>query len=134
MPSLYSMPFPSATNVMHAMLNDIAPVVLRPPQDFTPPLLVIRRVGGRPNLEGDTDYPLILVSAYGNTYTEAEELMGQVTVRVLSSPLTMVNGVLIDEATLYVGEMEVPDVYPDDRRITETFQLGWRRQFLPAGA
>jgi hypothetical protein len=37
--------------------------------------------------------------------------------------------VLIDSAGIYVGEQELPDVYPDDRRITSTYQLGLRRQW-----
>src|SRR5437764_15311817 len=108
MPALTSMPYPNAVKVAMALLGDLAPTRLAPPPDFEPPLIVVSRIGGQPNADDDTDYPLLLVSCYGDTYLAATALADAVQVRVLSSPLTEAGGVLIETAEVWVGEQEVP--------------------------
>jgi hypothetical protein len=132
MPLLTSRAYPDANRVLIAMLSDIAPTVLRIPNDFQPPLIQVRRVGGQPDPDDVTDYPIMLVSCYGATYGEAQDLLSQVQVRILTSPMTVVDGVLVDSSGIHVGEVELPGPWPDDRRLNATFQLGWRRQF-PTG-
>lgn len=141
MPTLMSIPYPDANTVLMSMLGDIAPTVLRVPNDFVPPLIVVKRVGGQPDVEDTTDQPIMLIAVYGATYSAAVNLMAAVQTRILSSPLTAVDvldgsnitgRVLVDAAGIHVGVAEVPDVYADDRRIIATFQLAWRRQF-PVG-
>lgn len=125
--------YPNATVVVLDMLADIATVRTAPPPNFdvATELIVVRRVGGTPDPEDLTDRPIVQVACYAPTFLAATELAAEVQVRILSSPLTEVGGVLVDEAAIFVGEQEVPDVYPDDRRIVSTYQLGWRRQFRP---
>lgn len=122
-------PYPNATVVVMDMLEGIAPVRASVPPNFdvTTSLIVVRRVGGAPDEDDVTDQPLVQVACYAPTFLAASALAGQVQAKILSSPLTLVNGVLVDEARIFVGEQEVPDVYPDDRRIVSTYQLGWRR-------
>lgn len=143
MPALASTPFPDANKVAQSLLSPIAPTVLRIPNDFDPPLIVVKRIGGQPDVEDLTDYPIVLVAVYGEDYLAAQDLMSQVQVKILTSPLTAVSiydtdnnitgQVLIDSAGIHVGEAELPDVFPDDRRITSTYQFGWRRPFHPLG-
>lgn len=125
--------YPNATIVVMDMLEGIAPVRASVPPNFDTgtTLIVVRRVGGAPDPDDETDHPVVQVACYAPSYPAAAALAQSVQIRILSSPLTDVNGVLVDEARVFVGEQEVPDVYPDDRRIVSTYQLGWRRQFRP---
>ena len=141
MPALTSIPYPDANATVMSLLADLAPTRLTVPQDFTPPLIVVKRVGGQPDPDDITDFPIMLIAVYGADYPSAQALMSQVQTRILSSPATLVDvvdvigditgQVLVDSAGIHVGEAEVPDVYPDDRRLTSTYQFGWRRQFRP---
>jgi hypothetical protein len=131
MPDLRSRTFPNAVRVCMNLLSDLAPVRVVVPNDFRPPLIVATRTGGQPDAEGETDYPIVLISCYGETYPLAEDLAGRVQYKIENSPLTEVGGVLIDEADIYVGEQEIPDIYPDERRISTTYRFAWRRQFRP---
>jgi hypothetical protein len=124
--------YPDATLVVMDMLDGLAPVRVAVPPDFDGgPLIVVKRIGGAPDAADETDHPMVQVSCYAPNYPAASELAAAVQVRILSSPLTEINGVLVDEARVLIGEQEVPDVYPDDRRIVSTYQLGWRRQYRP---
>jgi hypothetical protein len=134
MPTPYSIALPNATMVIMDLLAGVtddtgaaADIRTAPPPDFSPPLLVVKRVGGTPDEDGLTDRPIVLVAAYGANFPGAVKLQENVQIRVLTSPLTMVDGVLIDTADIYVGEEEIPDVYPDERRIVVTYQFSWRR-------
>jgi hypothetical protein len=136
-PALTSLPYPDANLTVKALLADLATTALTVPNDFAPPLIVVKRVGGQPDIEDITDFPIMLIAVYGADYPSAQALMSQVQTRILTSPATLItlpdsSKVLVDSAGIHVGEAEVPDVYPDDRRITSTYQFGWRRQF-PVG-
>jgi len=133
MTTLASMAYPNARIVVMDLLEGIATVRASVPPNFDPAteLIVVRRVGGAPDIDDVTDRAIVQVACYAPTYPAASDLADQVQERILSSPATEVNGVLVDEARIFVGEQEVPDVYPDDRRIVSTYQLGWRRQFRP---
>jgi len=136
MPTLESMTFPNAAIVVMDLLDDLGVVRSSVPPNFdsATSLIVVRRIGGAPDEDDVTDNPIVQVACYGPTYPAAADLAASVQVRILTSPATEVGGpggVIVDEARIYVGEQEVPDVYPDDRRIVSTYQLGWRRQFRP---
>lgn len=132
MPALTSIPYPSAVKVVMALLGDIATVRMAPPPDYNgDPLITVRRIGGEPNYDDDTDAPILLVSCYAPTYLAADDLAGRVQVRILSSPCTEVAGVLIDSADIHVGGLEGPEPYPDERAINSTYVLSWRRPFRP---
>lgn len=138
MPALQSIAFPDANAVMAAILTPVAPVVFYLPNDFTSPIIVVKRVGGQPDPDDVTDFPILLVSYYGDTYESAQGLASAGQVAILTSPCKQVvlpdsSHVLIDSAGIWVGEQELPDIYADERRITSTYQLGLRRQFFPPG-
>lgn len=138
MPALQSIAFPDASLVMAAILTPVAPVVFYLPNDFASPIITVKRVGGRPDADDITDYPILLVSFYDDDYPSVSALASAGQVAILSSPLTQVvlpdhSHVLIDTADIWIGEQELPDIYADERRITSTYQLGLRRQFLPPG-
>lgn len=138
MPALQSLPFPDANAVAMALLAPVAPTVLYLPNNFDVPIITVKRIGGQPDADDVTDFPIILVSYYGADYPATQALASAGQVAILSAPLTQVvledgSHVLIDSSGIYVGEQELPDVYDDDRRITSTYQLGLRRQFFPPG-
>ncbi len=128
------MAYPNAVRVVMDILKPLVPagrVRTAVPASFEPPLIVVRRIGGGPNANDDTDQPVIMVSYYHENYLAADDLSNAGEVAILSSPCTEVNGVLVDEAEIYVGDIELPDVYPDERRINATYRFGFRRQFRP---
>jgi hypothetical protein len=111
-----------------------------PNYDFSQKLMTVRRVGGGPDEEDLTDYPVLQIACFASSYTTAALMQKSVENEVLSWPLTMINAAfdgeppwlaLVDEAELYVGEQEIPDVYLDERRVVATYRLGLRRQFRP---
>jgi hypothetical protein len=140
MPALAAIPFPDANAVMMALLGSLqvngtpVPIVLALPNDFTPPIIEIKRIGGRPDADAYTDFPIILVNYWGVDYDSAQALASAGHTKIEMSPLTEVttytgDKVLIDTAGIWVGEQELPDVYPDERHIATTYQLGLRRQW-----
>lgn len=140
MPALQAIPFPDANAVMMALLGSLqvngtpVPVVLELGNDFDTPIIEVKRVSGRPDADDYTDFPVILVNYWGVDYDSAQALASAGQVKILMSPLTEVttytgDKVLIDSAGIWVGEQELPDVYPDERHIATTYQLGLRRQW-----
>lgn len=120
-------PYPDAETVLLDLLEPIAPAVTSLPARFEPPMIVVERVGGAPDPDDVTDYPLLQVSCYGARRPDAWSLSGQCQVAILSSPCSEVNGVLIDYAEVAIGGQQVPDMDPDDRRVVSTYRLGFRR-------
>jgi hypothetical protein len=138
MPDLYSLPYPNATILTMDGLADRFPEAdVRPGNppnfQFDRKLIVVRRVGGGPDEDDLTDYPVLLVAAHAPNYLSASELQDDIQVEIKSWPLREIgpNKILVDEADIYVGEQEIPDVYPDERRVVATYRLGLRRQFRP---
>jgi hypothetical protein len=142
MPALTSIPYPRATSVVMDLLT-IVPIIVTvngadltagaglsvPPDYQGDPFYVVRRIGGTPDVEDITDHPIMMLASYAESYKTAVALSDAAMVRILSSGATLVNGVLVDTADIYVGEQEVPDEYADERRIVETYEFSWRRQF-----
>jgi hypothetical protein len=101
--------------------------------DYGRKLIVVKRVGGGPDEDDLTDYPILQVACYAPSYLAAAEMQQDVQRQILAWPLTAVgpDAILVDEAEIYVGEQEIPDIYPDERRVVATYRLGLRRQFRP---
>lgn len=103
--------------------------------DYGVKLITVRRIGGQPDPDDPrSDEPIVMIGCYAPTYLLASELAGDVQLTVLSWPLTEIgvdDPVLVEWAEIYVGEQEVPDLYPDERRINSSYRLGLRRQFRP---
>jgi hypothetical protein len=96
MPALAAIPFPDANAVMMALLGSLqvngtpVPIVLALPNDFTPPIIEIKRIGGRPDADGYTDFPIILVNYWGVDYDSAQALASAGHTKIEMSPLTEV--------------------------------------------
>lgn len=93
-------------------------------------LIVVKRIGGTPDPDDVTDYPIMQIQNYAASYLLAADLAADVQLEILNWPLKQIgpNQILVDEAEIYVGEMELPDIYPDERRVVSTYRLGLRRQ------
>lgn len=106
-----------------------------PPPNFdnSYELITVQRVGGGPDEDDVTDYPVLQIGCYAPTYLRAADMQSEVQQEILSWPLREIgpNKILVDEAEIYVGEQEIPDVYPDERRVVATYRIGLRRQFQP---
>lgn len=104
-----------------------------PNYDYNSKLIVVKRVGGGPDQDDETDFPVLQIACYANTYLQAADMQSDVQLEILSWPMREIgpNDILVDEAEIYVGEQEIPDVYPDERRVVATYRLGLRRQFRP---
>lgn len=121
-------PYPDAERVVMDLLDGIAPTVTSLPHKFDTPVIVVQRVGGAPDADDITDYPLVLVSCYGADRPAAWALAAEAQVAVLSSP-GQGDGFCVDEAEVATGDQQIPDLDPDDRRVTSVYRLGWRRQY-----
>lgn len=108
-----------------------------PNYDYTHKLITVRRVGGGPDEDDVTDNPVMQVACYSSSYLTSAAMQAQVQQAIMSWPLTEItlqadgSKVLVDEAEIYVGEQEIPDVYLDERRVVSTYRLGLRRQYRP---
>lgn len=138
MPLLTSLPYPNAVVLAMDGFSERWPNRLvrpgAPPNfDYSVELITVRRIGGGPDEEDVTDYPVLLIGCYAPTYLGAADMAAEVQVEIMSWPLREIGPakILVDEAEIYVGEQEVPDVYPDERRVTSSYRLGLRRQFRP---
>jgi hypothetical protein len=60
------------------------------PTTSQPPKIVVKRIGGQPDAEDYTDFPIILVSYYGADYPSTQALASAGQVAILTSPLTQV--------------------------------------------
>ena len=111
---------------------DVRPTV-PPDYQYGRKLIVVRRIGGGPDEDGVTDYPVLQIACYAPSFLAASDMQGDVQDEVLGWPMKQIgpNKILVDEAEIYVGEQEIPDVYPDERRVVATYRLGLRRQFRP---
>lgn len=142
MPILQSMAYPNATiltmdGLEASTRTEIADADVRPSVpanfDYGRRLIVVRRVGGGPDDEDLTDRPILQVQCYAPTYVVAAAMQDDVQVEILNWPMKEIgpSNILVDEAEIYVGEQEIPDVFPDERRVVATYRLGLRRQFRP---
>ena len=106
------------------------------PADPEPGQVVVQRIGGGPDAEDQTDYPIFRVLYYGETRDGAMDLsrLGEQRVmahkgRCIRAPGHPADGVLVDYASVEVNGTMNEDLDPDDRRVTKNYSIGLRRQF-----
>lgn len=143
------MAYPDAELVVIALTTPVQRTVTSIPAEYDPErdgdLIQVARVGGAPDEDDVTDYPLIQVTCWASTRTGAWALSNRVQPVVLGAAGTAVDrpgdpadGVLIDDAEIAAGNQQLPDLDPDDRKVATTYRLAFRRQYhlaslLPAG-
>ncbi len=118
-------PFPDFDEVMKALLDDIAPVVTFESDETEPPYIYVTRVGGR--ADEITDNPVIDVEYVATTRAESKTLKTAGQERILSAGNTSPGGFLIDTAEEQTGGQYIPPVRRDDRGVTATVRLSYRR-------
>jgi hypothetical protein len=105
------------------------------PEGWEPPLAQVNRIGGAPDASDVTDYALMRVAYYGSDRQAAQNLASDGTRLIKGfAGRSTPSGVLIDFATVEVGNLLEPDLDPDDRRVTVNYTLGFRRQYHLAPA
>lgn len=138
MPALQSLAYPNAVIMAMDGLQERWPARLVRPG--TPPnfqydreLITVRRIGGGPDEDDVTDYPILQIACFAPTYLLASNMASEVQVEVMSWPLKEIgpDKILVDEAEIYVGDQDLPDIFPDERKVVSSYRLGLRRQFRP---
>lgn len=123
--------YPDAEAVMCDLLDTLDPAV--PAVTFIDPAwdgqrqFVVQRTGGSD--DGVTDRPVLQVDALGPNRSTAWLLARQAQQLILAARDTDVNGVGIDNTDTFTGAQEIPDLDPDDRKVTLSYTLEFRRQF-----
>lgn len=119
-------PFPDAELLMMAMLEQVAPTYTTTPNPMpATPLISVQRVGG-PD-DWITDFPRVQVQVFGNTREQAWQLAEQCRQIIIASRRTIVNGVLIDNATTVTPAQQPPDPNVNLKRVVAIYQLEYRR-------
>ena len=103
------------------------------PEGFDPPFIRVQRTGGSPDGPDITDYPIITISTFGRTRHLAWNLARAVErimlgVKCHSIDVPDVGFVLCDFSSLNAGGEQLPDEDPDDRKVVQSFLMGFRRQ------
>jgi hypothetical protein len=117
--------FPDAEDIGLELLAGLAPTYLATPVTLSPPLIVIRRVGGYDNKV--TDIPRLQVQTFGNTHVQARDLAEACRQTILASPATPVVGVSIDQAITETAPVFVDYGQPAIHRYVGTYRLEYRR-------
>jgi hypothetical protein len=130
--------FADAEEVLREYLQAIfpaVPVVSATGATITPPIIVVRRIGGESDFI--TDYPLMLVSCIGASRPASNLLAAQVQATILNAvndavALSDGSTALIDGSIVRVADH--PEAYdnPDLRVVTGTYELRLRRPKVPA--
>ena len=118
-------PYPEFDDVMRALLNDLAPVVTFESDEIDAPFIYVTRVGGRE--DGIFDNPLIDVEYVAATRAESKQLKTAGQERIRAAGNTAPGGYLIDVAEETTGGQYIPPVKRDDRGVTATVRLSYRR-------
>lgn len=138
MPALQSLAYPNSVIMTMDGLQEKWPQ--RQVRPGVPPnfqydveLITVRRIGGGPDEDDVTDYPILQIACFAPSYLLASEMASEVQVEVMSWPLREIgpDKILVDEAEIYVGDQDLPDMFPDERKVVSSYRLGLRRQFRP---
>lgn len=132
-------PFADAELVLRLMLDDALAdevrVVSATGPELIPPVVLVRRIGGR--CDRVTDFAVMLVSCFGATRPESNVLAAEVQAAILNAvnkavPLPDDVVALIDGTVVQVADH--PDLYenPDVRMVSASFELRMRRPRLTA--
>lgn len=117
--------FVDIEDVALALLASAGTVVLATPTTITPPLIVVRRVGGFDNRI--TDVARLRVQTFGATHTAAYALAETCRQLILASPATRVAGVNIDRAVVEGAPAYVDYGQPPLQRYIATYRIEVRR-------
>jgi hypothetical protein len=117
-------PFLDIEDVGLTLLASAGPTVLVTPTTITPPLIVVRRVGGG----GDwiTDAPRLQVRTFGATHVQGWNLAEACRQLIMASPATLVAGATIDRAITETAPAFV-DYGQSLHRYVATYRLELRR-------
>lgn len=117
--------FVDIEDVALTLLQSAGPTVLATPVTITPPLIVIRRVGGFDNRI--TDVARLRVQTFGASHATAFALAEACRQLILASPATHVAGVNIDRAVVEAAPAYVDYGQPPLQRYIATYRLEVRR-------
>jgi hypothetical protein len=108
---------------------------------WTPPLVMVNRIGGSPDQWDVTDYAIVRCAYYGAKRMDAWDLAarGEATMvsyrgRSVSVPEYGEDAmILIDSVDIAVGGQQLLDEAPEDRRVVKDFVIGLRRAYYLLG-
>ncbi|TDC92355.1 hypothetical protein E1161_13355 [Saccharopolyspora aridisoli] len=123
-------PFPDAEQVVMALLEPLATVVVVSPREISNSLIQIHRAGGAD--DGVTDIARLETECIACSRHDAWRLAEAVRQRVLNAAASVHAGALIDRTAVEIAPQQVPDDNPDIRRVVATYRLSMRRP-LTAG-
>ena len=104
---------------------------------WTPPLIMVNRIGGSPDQWDVTDYAIVRCAYYGEKRMDAWALAGRgestmlgyrgrsIAVPEYGADAT----ILVDSVDISVGGQQLPDEAPEDRRVVKDYVVGLRRQY-----
>ncbi|WP_444543630.1 phage tail termination protein [Nocardia thailandica] len=118
-------PFPEFDEVMRALLDDIAPVVTFESDQIEAPYIFVTRVGGRAT--EIVDAPVIDIEYVAATREASKAMRSAGQERILAAGNTAPGGYLIDTADEQTGGRFMPPLRRDDRGVTATVRLSYRR-------
>lgn len=117
--------FPDIEDFAMELLEPAGPTVLATPEVITPPLIVIRRIGGFDDVI--TDSPRIQVDVFGATRRQAADLAEQCRQLILASPATGVGHASIDQAWTETAPTFAAYDDRNSQRYIATYGLALRR-------
>jgi len=118
-------PFADIEDIVLEILSPAGPTVLATPSQITPPLIVVRRIGGSDNKI--TDIARIRVQTFANSHVGSYDLAEHCRQLVMASPATGVPGVTIDLAVTDTAPSYVDYGQPPLQRYVATYRLELRR-------
>ena len=107
------------------LLGPAGPTVLATPEVITPPLIVIRRIGG--DDDAITDLPRIQVDTFGATRRQAADLAEACRQRILAAPATGFGHASIDQSWTESAPVFVAYGDRNSQRYVATYRLALRR-------
>jgi hypothetical protein len=117
--------FPDVEAAVLDLLDSVASTVTSTPANFTPPLVQVQRIGGED--DGLTDYPVVVVTCYGASRSDAWEMAEDCRQLILASVNEEPGGALVDSAATITPAQQIPDPNTALRVVTATYRLGLRR-------
>ena len=108
---------------------------------WTPPLVMVNRIGGSPDQWDVTDYAIVRCAYYGekrmdawNLASRGESIMLGYRGRAVHVPEYGADAeILIDSVDIAVGGQQLPDEAPEDRRVVKDYVVGLRRAYYLLG-
>jgi hypothetical protein len=117
--------FPDIEDYALALLAPVGTTVLATPATITPPLVVIRRIGGSDDLITDT--PRIQVDCFGGTRRQTADMAERCRQLILAAPATGIGTARIDQAQTVSAPTFLAYDDQHTQRTTATYHLSLRR-------